>query len=174
MGSRKRARVKILLVDYEKDFARVLKTSGYEVVLAFDSIQGIVMTEKEQPPLIILEMMIPGGGGFAVAEHLKLSAATCDIPIIFLTGISGVEERAYKAGAFCHLMKPYNPYELLGVMNKALESCERGARDVGKIRKDAARSGGTEQGDHCTVIATISGFVSRRMGGPQVPALLDV
>jgi DNA-binding response OmpR family regulator len=140
-GTGKRARVKILLVDYEKDFARALKIrlkgSGYEVVLAFDSIQGIVMAKKEQPQLIILEMMIPGGGGFALAEHLKLSADTCDIPIIFLTGIPGVEERAYKAGAFCHLMKPYNPYELLGVIHKGLESCERGARDVGKIGKDA-------------------------------------
>jgi DNA-binding response OmpR family regulator len=138
-GAGKRARVKILLVDYEKDFARALrirlKGSGYEVVLAFDSIQGIVMAKKEQPQLIILEMMIPGGGGFAVAEHLKLSADTCDIPIIFLTGIPGVEERAYKAGAFCHLMKPYNPYELLGVINKALKACKRGARDVKKIER---------------------------------------
>ena len=114
-----------------------LKGSGYEVVLAFDSIQGIVMAKKEQPQLIILEMMIPGGGGFAVAEHLKLSADTGDIPIIFLTGIPGVEERAYKAGAFGHLMKPYHPYELLGVINKALGSCERGARNVGKVGKDA-------------------------------------
>jgi DNA-binding response OmpR family regulator len=140
-GTGRRARVKILLVDYEKDFATALKIrlkgSGYEVVLAFDSIQGIVMAKKEQPQLIILEMMIPGGGGFALAEHLKLSADTCDIPIIFLTGIPGVEERAYKAGAFCHLMKPYNPYELLGVIKKALEACGRGPRDVGKIETDA-------------------------------------
>jgi DNA-binding response OmpR family regulator len=146
-GAGKKAKVKILLVDYEKDFARALKIrlkgTGYEVVLAFDSIQGIVMAKKEQPQLIILETMIPGGGGFAVAEHLKRSADTCDIPIIFLTGIPGVEERAYKAGAFCHLMKPYNPCELLGVINKALEACERRARDVGKIEKvaDAVQAG---------------------------------
>jgi|GEM_PF-3027406 len=140
-GTGKKAKVKILLVDYEKDFVRALKIrlkdNGYDVVLAFDSIQGIVMAKKEQPQLIILGMMIPGGGRFAVAERLKLSSDTCDIPIIFLTGIPGVEERAYKAGAFCHLMKPYNPYELLGVIKKALEACERGARDIGKIETDA-------------------------------------
>lgn len=140
-GAGKKARVKILLVDYEKDFARALKIrlkgSGYEVVLAFDSIQGIVMAKKEQPQLIILEMMIPGGGGFAVTEHLKLSPDTCNIPIIFLTGIPGVEERAYRAGAFWHLMKPYNPYELLAVINKALEACEREAGDLGKTVKNA-------------------------------------
>jgi two-component system, OmpR family, copper resistance phosphate regulon response regulator CusR len=146
-GTGKKTRVKILLVDYEKDFARALKIrlkgSGYDVVLAFDSIQGIVMAKKEQPQLIILEMMIPGGGGFAVAEHLKLSTDTCNIPIIFLTGIPGVEERAYKAGAFCHLMKPYNPYELLDVIKKALEGCEGRARDVGKIERyaDAVQMG---------------------------------
>jgi DNA-binding response OmpR family regulator len=52
-GPGKKARVKILLVDYEKDFARALKIrlkgSGYDVVLAFDSIQGIVKAKKEQP-----------------------------------------------------------------------------------------------------------------------------
>jgi DNA-binding response OmpR family regulator len=140
-GTGKKAKVKILLVDYEKDFVRALKIrlkgSGYDVVSAFDSIQGIVIAKKEQPQLIILEVMIPGGGGFAVTERLRLSADTCDIPIIFLTGIPGVEERAYRAGAFYHLMKPYNPYELLEVIKKALEACERGARDVGTIETDA-------------------------------------
>jgi DNA-binding response OmpR family regulator len=140
-GTGKKTRTKILLVDYEKDFARALKIrlkgSGYDVLLAFDSIQGIVMAKKEQPQLIILEMMILGGGGFAVAERLKLSTDTCDIPIIFLTGIPGVEERAYKAGAFSHLMKPSNRFELLGVIKKALEGYVRGAGDVRRIERDA-------------------------------------
>jgi DNA-binding response OmpR family regulator len=52
-GAGKRARVTILLVDYEKDFARTLKIrlkgAGYGVVLAFDSIQGIVMAKRTNP-----------------------------------------------------------------------------------------------------------------------------
>ncbi len=128
-GAGKKARTKILLVDYERDFVRALKIrlkeNGYDVVLAFDSIQGVVMAKKERPHLIILEVMIPGGGGLAVTKRLKLSTDTSDIPIIVLTDIPGVEERVYEAGAFYHLMKPYNPHELLGVIKMALEHPER-------------------------------------------------
>ncbi len=116
---------KILVVDDELDVAKALKirlkANGYNVVLAYDSIQGYTMANKEKPDLIILDIMIPGGGGFVVAERLKQSTATHHIPIIFLTGISGGEDRAYKAGATNYLMKPYHPEKLLETIHDALE-----------------------------------------------------
>ena len=116
---------KILVVDDELDVAKALKirlkASGYNVVVAYDSIQGFMMANKEKPDLIILDIMIPGGGGFVVAERLKQSAATHHIPIIFLTGISGGEDRAYKIGASGYLMKPYQPEKLLETIHDALE-----------------------------------------------------
>jgi CheY-like chemotaxis protein len=116
---------KILVVDDELDVAKVLKVrlkaSGYNVVLAGDSVQAFLMANKEKPDLIILDIMIPGGGGFVVAERLKQSSTTHHIPIIFLTGISGGEGRAYKIGASGYLMKPYQPEKLLETINDALE-----------------------------------------------------
>jgi len=116
---------KILVVDDELDVAKALKfrlkASGYTVVLAYDSVQGFMMANKEKPDLIILDIMIPGGGGFVVAERLKQSSATHHIPIIFLTGISGGEDRAYKIGASGYLMKPYQPEKLLETIHDALE-----------------------------------------------------
>jgi DNA-binding response OmpR family regulator len=116
---------KILVVDDEEDVARALKirlkANGYHVVLASDSVQAFSMANKEKPNLIILDIMIPGGGGFVVAERLKQSTATHDIPIIFLTGISGGEERAYKVGASGYVMKPYHPEKLLETIHNALE-----------------------------------------------------
>jgi CheY-like chemotaxis protein len=77
--------------------------------------------------------MIPGGGGFVVAERLKQSAATHHIPIIFLTGIQGGQERAYKLGASGYLMKPYQPEELMETIHNALEmSRRRFAQTVGE------------------------------------------
>jgi len=115
---------KILLVDYEEDCARALKlrlkANGYDVVWVCDSVQAFISAQKEKPNLIILDIMIPGGGGFAVVERLKLSIDTRDIPIIFLTGISGCEERAYRAGACSYLTKPYDPDVLLGTIKRAL------------------------------------------------------
>ncbi len=116
---------KILVVDDELDVAKALKirlkTSGYDVILAYDSVEGYTMANKEKPDLIILDIMIPGGGGFVVADRLKRDAATHHIPIIFLTGISGGEDRAYKAGASGYLMKPYQPEKLLETIHDALE-----------------------------------------------------
>jgi two-component system cell cycle response regulator len=118
-------KIKILVVDNEQDFAKALKArleaNGYDVVLAFDSVQAFTLAHKENPSLIILDIMIPGGGGFAVAERMKDSIDTRHIPVIFLTGISGGEERAYRAGACSYLMKPYNPVVLLDTIKKALE-----------------------------------------------------
>ena len=122
---------KILVVDDELDVVKVLKirlkANGYNVVLAYDSVQGYTLANKEKPDLIILDIMIPGGGGFVVAERLKRDAATHDIPIIFLTGISGGEDRAYKAGASGYVMKPYQPEKLLETIHDALEFGENQA-----------------------------------------------
>jgi len=119
---------KILVVDDEQDVAQGLKirlkANGYDVFLAVNSGQAFTMANKERPDLIILDIMLPGDVGFTVAERLKLSANTCEIPVIFLTGISGGEERAYKAGAYAYLMKPYRPPVLLNEIKKALEISE--------------------------------------------------
>jgi len=119
------AKNKILVVDDEEDMAKALnlrlKANGYNVVFASDSVQALTIANQENPDLILLDIMIPGGGGFVVAERLKQSAATHRIPIIFLTGIPGGEERAYKLGASGYIMKPYQPEELMEAIHNALE-----------------------------------------------------
>jgi len=133
------AKEKILVVDDEEDMARALKVrlkaNGYNVVFASDSIEAIVVANQENPDLILLDIMIPGGGGFIVAERLKQSAATKRIPIIFLTGIPGGEERAYKLGASAYVMKPYQPEELMETIHNALEIS---ARESGRTAGETA------------------------------------
>jgi len=125
------------VVDDEQDMAKALKVrlkaNGYNVVFASDSVQAFTIANKENPDLIILDIMIPGGGGFIVAERLKQSTATQHIPIIFLTGIPGGEERAYKLGASGYVMKPYQPEELLETIHNALQiSRRRSSEPVGE------------------------------------------
>jgi len=122
---RKGKKTKILIVEDEEDVAKAfkvrLKASGYNTMIAIDSIQGVTMAHKDKPDLIILDIMIPGGGGFVVAERLKQTADTHDIPIIYLTGIPGTEEKAYQTGASFYFKKAYNPLELLDAIKKELE-----------------------------------------------------
>jgi DNA-binding response OmpR family regulator len=123
------AKKKILVVDDEQDVAQALKVrlkaNGYNVVLASDSVQAYTMANKEKPDLILLDIMIPGGGGFVVIERLKQSQTTHHIPIIILTGIPGCEERACTLGASGYVMKPYHPDELLETIHRALERSRR-------------------------------------------------
>jgi DNA-binding response OmpR family regulator len=131
------AKTKVLVVDDEEDFGKALKVrlkaNGYDVVLAHDSIQAIMMANQEKPDLIILDIMIPGEDGFIVTERLKQSQATQPIPIIFLTGIPGGEGRARKLGASGYIMKPYHPEMLLETIHKALE--RKGAQAGQKVEK---------------------------------------
>jgi DNA-binding response OmpR family regulator len=118
---------KILVVEDERDIVKALtirlQGAGYDVVAAFDGAQGVFMAHKEKPDLVILDIRMPAGDGFSVADRLKRSTHTLDIPIIFLTGSPEVnsEERAMQSGARFYIKKPYDPEELLDAVRRALE-----------------------------------------------------
>jgi DNA-binding response OmpR family regulator len=123
MGEKKR----ILIVDDERDIVKALtirlQRAGYEVVTAFDGAQGIFMAHKENPDLIILDIRMPAGNGFSVAEKLKESTNTLTIPVIFLTGSpeKNSEEKAMALGVRFYVKKPYDPEELLDAIERALD-----------------------------------------------------
>ena len=118
---------KILIVDDERDIVKALmirlQRAGYEVVTAFDGAQAVFVAHKEKPDLIILDIRMPAGDGFGVAEKLKHSASTFSIPVIFLTGgpERDSEEKAMTLGARFYIKKPYDPEELLDAIKRALE-----------------------------------------------------
>jgi len=123
MGEKKR----ILIVDDERDIVKGLmirlQGAGYEVVAAFDGAQGVFMAHKEKPDLIILDIRMPAGNGFSVAQRLKGSIHTFTTPVIFLTGSPEkiAEEKAMALGARFYVKKPYDPEELLDAIKRALE-----------------------------------------------------
>ena len=120
-------RKKILIVDDERDIVKALmirlQGAGYEVVTAFDGAQGVFMAHKEKPDLIILDIRMPAGDGFSVAQRLKRSIHTFSIPVIFLTGSpeKNAAEKAMALGARFFVKKPYDPEELLDAIKRALE-----------------------------------------------------
>jgi len=123
MGQKK----KILIVDDERDIVKALmirlQGAGYDVVTAFDGAQSVFMAHKEKPDLIILDIRMPAGNGFSVAQKLKNSIQTFTIPVIFLTGSPerDAEEKAMALGARFYIKKPYDPEELLDAIRRALE-----------------------------------------------------
>ena len=104
---------KILVVDDEKmniiALAQFLKPQ-YEVIVAVDGASALEAAEKHLPDIILLDIIMPDMNGFDVLVKLKDSAATMDIPVIFLTGLSnaGDEEKGLSLGAVDYITKPFN------------------------------------------------------------------
>jgi DNA-binding response OmpR family regulator len=125
--AKKMAKKKILVIDDMPNIVTMLKArleaSGYEVITAFDGQQGLTYAYKEKPDLILLDIVMPAGGGYSVYSRLKMSPKTRSVPVIFLTAKDRPEDmaRAYKLGVQYYVKKPYKPEMLLETVKKVLE-----------------------------------------------------
>ena len=121
------AKKKILVIDDMPNVVTMLKTRletwGYEVIAAFDRRQALTYAYAQKPDLIILDIVMPSGGGYSVFTRLRMSPQTRSIPVIFLTAKDKPEDvaRAYKLGAQYFVKKPYKPETLLETVRKVLE-----------------------------------------------------
>lgn len=100
-----------------------LKSSGYETVTAYDALTGVSAAVKDPPDLVLLDISMPAGNGFAVAERIQTLALT-PIPIIFLTASKqpGFRQRANLLKAAGYFEKPYEPKDLLTAIHVALSA----------------------------------------------------
>ncbi len=118
---------KILIVDDEKDTVQmltlILKKDGYQVLAAYDGMQAVMLAHKENPDLIILDIMMPAGSGYYVCDRLKLAAVTANIPVIILSARAGqdTEEKAKSAGARYFFKKPFDSEELMRAVKEILK-----------------------------------------------------
>jgi len=117
---------KIVLVEDEIDTAKVivkrLATAGYNVMVSHDALQAFRIINEERPDLVILDLMLPGGGGLSVLERMRLSAFTTHIPVVVLTGMKDEthKKKVLDEGVDAYLEKPYEAQELLTVIKDIL------------------------------------------------------
>ena len=107
---------KIIIVEDDLDFAKVVKMRlekvGYKVTIALDTYLGMRDIVKNEPDLIILDLMMPAGGGFTLLERLRQNPATVTFPVITLTGKridDLVRDRAKAYDVADIFQKPYDP-----------------------------------------------------------------
>ena len=112
-------RSKILVVDDTEPNLRLLRAlltgAGHEVVTASCGADGIAAAARENPDLILLDIMMPDLTGFEVCQRLRATAETRRTPIVFLTALHEMEDhmRAVDVGGDDVLTKPINKLELL-------------------------------------------------------------
>ena len=102
--------------------SRRLQRRGYEVLLAVDGQQGIDMSRRESPDILLLDMSLPVKDGWQVAREMKADDSLRRIPIIALTAHAMADDRlrAMEAGCDDYDPKPVDLPRLLSKMNALL------------------------------------------------------
>ncbi len=110
---------KILVVDDEADIVALvayhLARNGYRVSTAGSGDEALETARREQPSVIVLDLMLPGLSGLEVLERLRADASTRDIAVIMLTARREEQDRiaGLSLGADDYLTKPFSPQELV-------------------------------------------------------------
>jgi len=114
---------RILLVDDDREIVEAMRVAleahGYAVFVARDGNQGLTLAEREDPDLIILDMMMPKRSGFLVLEKLRRTRPV-PVRVIMITANEGSRHKAYaeRLGVDDYIRKPF-------AMDRLLESVDR-------------------------------------------------
>lgn len=101
----------------------ILEGVACKVLVACSGERALAVAQKALPRLILLDVLMPRMDGYQVCRALKADAATRDIPVLFITAQTEVEDlvRGFEAGAIDYIRKPFEPMELLARVRTHLE-----------------------------------------------------
>jgi len=99
-----------------------LSEAGYRVLVATDGLSALEQIAYLKPDIILLDIMMPGIDGFETCNRLKSSPETADIPVLFMTALSELDNllRGFDEGAADYIVKPIRPPEVLARMEVQL------------------------------------------------------
>ena len=109
----------ILLVDDNTNnlwvLYRYLDDEGFTVLVSQDGERALLLAREQRPDLVLLDVMLPGINGFQICERLKAEPVTADIPVIFISALTDVQDkvRGFRAGGVDYVTKPFQQEEVL-------------------------------------------------------------
>ncbi len=123
-------KIKVLLVDDEEEFvstlAERLRLREITTLVATDGDEALQIINTQRPPIVVLDVMMPGMGGLDVLHQIKRNYP--HIQVILLTGRGSTKDgiKGMRLGAFDYLMKPVNIEKLIDKMNEAFNALKQG------------------------------------------------
>ena len=127
---------KVLLIDDDRKHSDLMqayfKRHGINLVCAYDSVEGFKKLSREEPDLLLLDVMLPGKDGFEICREVRKSS---NIPIIMLTARGDVIDRVsgLELGADDYIGKPFEPRELVARVQATLRRSEIAGTTVGEL-----------------------------------------
>lgn len=130
---------KVLLIDDDRKHSQLLqayfKRFGIQLVCAADANEGFKKLRREEPDLLLLDVMLPGKDGFEICREIR---KTSHIPIIMLTARGDVIDRVsgLELGADDYVGKPFEPRELVARVQAILRRSELSLGNAGTLAFD--------------------------------------
>lgn len=115
----------VLVVDDERQIVKLIEINlrkvGYNVICAYDGEEALEKAAAKRPHLIILDVMLPHMNGFDVLKRLQRDPDTRHIPVIMLTAEAQDADifAGWQSGVSSYLTKPFDPRELLRMVDEA-------------------------------------------------------
>jgi len=128
---------KVLIIDDDRKHSELLqayfKRFGINLVCAYDAVEGFRLLRREEPDLLLLDIMLPGKDGFEICREVR---KTSNIPIIMLTARGDVIDRVsgLELGADDYIGKPFEPRELVARVQATLRRAESAGSTAGEMR----------------------------------------
>lgn len=119
--------IKILVIDDEKDFCSIMQKAltkeGYEVITAYNGLDGIEKAKIERPDIIFLDIRMPKMNGIEALGHIR--KIDKDVVVIILTGYPDMDTalKGYYLNIFDYMTKPFSLEKVRAVIVKALAKC---------------------------------------------------
>jgi two-component system alkaline phosphatase synthesis response regulator PhoP len=126
MKEKREMEKKILVIEDDPATSRLvdysLRHEGFQVITAFNGLEGIRKATNEAPDLVILDVMLPGMDGFEICHRLREQPATARLPILmFSAKAQDIDKNTgLKVGADDYLSKPAAPAEIVNRVNRLL------------------------------------------------------
>jgi DNA-binding response OmpR family regulator len=121
----------ILLIEDNRDYAATLSANlereGYDVAVAANGVDGLAMAKRDEPDLIILDLMLPAMSGFTVLQRLRDEGR--EAPVLIMTALGTEEEklRGFGLGADDYVVKPCGLLEILARVRALLKRASAGS-----------------------------------------------
>jgi len=149
----------------------LLEMEGMDVVTASDGRQAVVEFDRLHPDIVLLDVQMPGMDGFTACRHIKKNPATRLVPVIFMTGLSEIDDRVrgIEAGADDFLIKPISPPELVARVRSLLslkhftDDLERAETVLLTLARSIEEKDAYTQG-HCERLSRMSVLLGEKIG----------